>query len=73
MSKLKQYRAEKKISQAAFARMVGALQSTISKIELKVQIPSLDLAVRIDRATSGEVAPSDWVSTISGEDAEAAE
>ena len=61
MSKLKEYRKSRKISQSDFAGRIGAEQGTISKIENGAQLPSLDLAVKIQRETGGAVLPADFV------------
>jgi transcriptional regulator with XRE-family HTH domain len=63
MSKLRSYRKDNRITQSAFAERVGALQSTISKIEMGLQVPGLALALKIQEATGGIVTPADLASS----------
>ncbi|WP_225028988.1 helix-turn-helix transcriptional regulator [Xinfangfangia pollutisoli] len=49
------------LTQAQFAETVGVDQATVSKLCRGKLVPSLPLAVRIERATRGEVAASSWV------------
>lgn len=60
MSKLKKFRSFAKVRQEDFARQVGVSQGTISKIERGSAKPGLELAVAIERVTSGAVPASSW-------------
>ena len=59
MEKLTEYLTTHGITQAAMAADVGVTQSALSKLCSGKQ-PSLDLALRIERATSGQIAVEDW-------------
>jgi DNA-binding XRE family transcriptional regulator len=61
MQKLVLYLSNMKMRQADFAARVGASQPTISKLLSGDALPSLELAVRIERETGGEVCASDWI------------
>jgi DNA-binding XRE family transcriptional regulator len=62
MKKLASYLTTQNIRQADFANSVHASQPTISKLMSGSTLPSLALAVAIERATGGAVKASDWVS-----------
>jgi DNA-binding XRE family transcriptional regulator len=61
MKKLVTYLTEQNIRQADFALAVGASQPTISKLMSGCALPSLSLAVAIERATGGAVMAADWM------------
>ena len=61
MEHLQSYRLREGLRQSEFARLVGSTQATISKLESGGVQPSLDLAVRIERATAGAVPATSWV------------
>jgi len=61
MSNLKFFLAEHGITQENFAGAVKTTQSTISRIIRGATLPSLELAARIERATSGFVPAASWV------------
>lgn len=61
MSTLDAYLAENRIRQAEFAARVGTSQATISKLINRTVLPSLELAARIERETSGAVMAASWV------------
>lgn len=61
MSKLKKYRSEVNARQSDLAKLLGVSQGTISKIECGETMPSLELAVAIERITCGAVEASSWV------------
>lgn len=62
MSTLFAYLDSNKIRQADFAERVGTTQGLISRLVGGRAKPSLDLAVRIQRATDGQVRADAWVS-----------
>lgn len=68
MSQLSAYLTRAAKTQAQFAADLGVDQATVSKLCRQKMTPSLDLAVRIERLTSGEVAVSSWISNPRQED-----
>ena len=64
MSKLAAFLSSNKIKQADFAQIVGASQPTISRLMAGTVMPSLALAVAIERETGGVIKPSDWLVTV---------
>ena len=69
MSKLTAYLTRSAKTQAQFASELGVDQATVSKLCRQKLIPSLELAVRIERATEGEVSAASWVASHGQEDA----
>lgn len=69
MTKLSAYLDSNNIRQEAFATRAGTTQATISKLASGAQLPSLDLAIRIERLTAGAVPASSWISAPNQEDA----
>ena len=65
MNKLAQYLEAKKVTQADFAREVGVEQATVSRLARGKMQPSLSAAVRIEKATLGEVPVADWTTDAS--------
>ena len=61
MSTLSEYLNDVGITQGEFALSVGTTQATISRLAKKVAKPSLELAVMIERRTSGRVTAASWV------------
>ncbi|WP_322889328.1 MULTISPECIES: helix-turn-helix transcriptional regulator [unclassified Yoonia] len=61
MSELLEYLRERQISQRAFARSVGVDPSIISRLVGRTMRPSLDLAVAIERQTSGSIMAASWI------------
>lgn len=61
MLKLVQYLAAQKITQRAFASVIGADPSIVSRLVRGQTKPGLELAVRIERETGGAVPASSWV------------
>lgn len=61
MTQLLSYLKATKTRQADFAAIVGVSQATVSKLIGGSVAPSLELAVRIERATGGEVKATSWV------------
>ena len=62
MTRLSDHLCAAELTQSQFAKRVGVDQATISKLCRGVLMPSLPLAVRIERATSGAVSASSWIS-----------
>lgn len=60
MITLETYLTQNRIRQADFAATVRASQATISKLINRTVSPSLDLALRIEEATGGQVPPRIW-------------
>jgi hypothetical protein len=58
--KLSQYLAETNLTDAAFADMVGAERSTITRLRGGDQIPSRPLMLRIVEVTAGLVTANDF-------------
>lgn len=61
MVTLTQYRAERGLSQRAFADLIGVHKSIVSKIEAGTARPGLALAGRIEKETSGAVPALSWL------------
>jgi DNA-binding XRE family transcriptional regulator len=61
MSKLRKYLADTGVGQSDFAKQVKASQATVSKLINGRAVPSLSLAVRIERVTLGEISAASWV------------
>lgn len=68
MSTLSDYLKNNQILQQDFARRIGATQATVSRLAKQSIMPSLTLAVAIERETNGAVPASSWV-TLSESDA----
>ncbi len=64
MSKLASFLSANSIRQAVFAAQIGTSQATVSKLVNGDVRPSLELAVRIERATDGAVPVASWVPDI---------
>lgn len=62
MSTLSDYLKSNQILQQDFARRIGATQATVSRLAKHAMMPSLTLAVAIERETNGAVPASSWVS-----------
>ncbi len=62
MTNLAQYLKKKKLRQYQFAELVGVKQSFVSRLKAGHVMPSLELAVKIERATKGAVKAVSWVS-----------
>lgn len=61
MNKLREHLNQARISQVAFADLIGVRQATVSRLCSGEQVPSLELAVRIERETKGAVPANSWV------------
>lgn len=64
MNILRKFRSDKKVRQSDMAEALGVSQGTISKIECGDALPSLELAVAIERVTKGAVSASSWVPEV---------
>jgi DNA-binding XRE family transcriptional regulator len=62
MNALKKHLRDEKIKQADFAADLDVKQGTVSKIASGVIVPSLPLALKIERITRGAVPVSSWAS-----------
>lgn len=58
---LSEYLAKNNIRQEDFASKIGVTQATVSRLS-NGGVPSLKLAVAIERATRGRVKASSWAS-----------
>lgn len=68
LSKLDEYMERAGLSDDDMARLVRRSQSRISRVRRRLENPSLELAIEIDRVTGGEVRPEDlFVPPQSGE------
>lgn len=65
MCKLTAYLRDSRLTQAQFAAQLGVDQATISKICSGKLMPSLPLAVKIDRTSGGAVSVYSWVPSSS--------
>ena len=72
MEQLSRYLKDNCIRQSEFAETVGVTQGVVSRLASGTSKPSLDLAVRIDKATGGAVPVHSWVEIVQGSDEEAA-
>lgn len=66
MTKLAEYLSKPGLNQKAFADKVSSTQATISRIANGKARPGIDLAVRIERETGGEVPVVSWSITNNG-------
>ncbi len=64
MSNLRTFLKENGLRQAEFAERVGTTQGMISRLVSGVVVPSLDLAVRIERITDGAVPAASWIPKV---------
>lgn len=61
MTRLARYLQEQSIPQKDFADMLGVSQGMVSRMASGSKRPSLFLAVKIERATGGNVPVESWV------------
>lgn len=54
------FRAERHVTQAEFARLIGCSQSRLSHLECGRAVPQLHEAVAVERETNGAVPASAW-------------
>jgi len=62
MNALDLYLSKREITNADFGRIVGASESTISRVRRGKQTPSLDLIRRFRDATNGALSANDFLS-----------
>lgn len=67
MSTLSDYLKANQILQQDFAKRIGATQGTVSRLAKQAMVPSLALAVAIERETNGAVPASSWVCAEEGD------
>ena len=60
MTHLRTYLSDRGITQEAFAATIGVTQATVSKLATGSIGPSLDLAIKIQKATDGVVTVEAW-------------
>ena len=61
MASISQYLEAASLTQAAFAQQLGVTQGTVSKWKAGEKRPGLDMALKIEAATSGAVPVASWV------------
>lgn len=60
MEKLKTYLKHNRLTHKAFADAVGVTQAAINRYVNGVRFPARNIIVKIEKATNGEVAVTDW-------------
>jgi transcriptional regulator with XRE-family HTH domain len=60
MSNLSSFLKKSGVTQSAFAQRVGVVQATISRLARGTVMPSIEVAVKIERETGGEVPANSW-------------
>jgi len=63
---LKRHIEDNGISREDLARRLGISRPYLSLLELGKRVPSLDLAIRIDRETGGAVPVGSWIAGRDG-------
>lgn len=61
MTCLKDYLTNTKIRQQDFAATIGVEQASVSRLQSGQQIPTLQLAIKIEAVTNGEVDLYSWL------------
>lgn len=61
MSKLREYRESKGLSQEALAKSVGVRKAAISRIELGRRTPSMGLVARLVAVSDGDLSADDFL------------
>ena len=61
MAKLGKYLKDQRLTQAEFALRIGVRQSSVSKMVSGDASPSLEVAIKIEDETGGEVGVREWV------------
>lgn len=61
MTDLRKHLSSQNITQAAFADMLGISRGYLSEILSGEKTPGLELAVRIETATEGQVTARSWI------------
>ena len=64
MSALKPYLADQNLSQKAFALRLSVDPSIVSRLANGQMLPSLELAVQIERETGGAVPATSWIPDV---------
>ena len=64
MSKLRDYRIARGLSQQDLAASVGVKKSAISRIEKGKRVPSMGLVARIVEVSEGELSADDFMPTV---------
>jgi len=59
--KLDQYLADRKLTDAAFAALVGMSQSQVNRLRRGLSQPSWDTAALIEHTTGGKVSAADFL------------
>ena len=72
MDKLKEYLARLGVTQNRFAQEIGVEQATVSRLVNGIIRPGIDLAVRIESATGGDVPVSSWAKNTPKKETDAA-
>lgn len=62
--KLRAYLDEKRITYREFAEKLGVHLQSLKSIVYGIRRPSLEIAVRIEELTNGEVAPKDLIAAF---------
>jgi DNA-binding transcriptional regulator YdaS (Cro superfamily) len=57
---LDQYLNDKALTEPAFGALIGVSQQHVNRLRRRLKGPSLPLAVRIEKATKGEVPVAVW-------------
>ena len=65
MSKLREYRIAKGLSQQDLAASVGVKKAAISRIEQGKRVPSMGLVARIVEISGGELSANDFMPDVS--------
>lgn len=61
MNQLATYLEREGLTQSAFGELIKVRQATVSRLVAGSQLPSLGLAIRIERETHGAVPAVSWV------------
>ena len=65
MSKLREYRISKGLSQQDLAASVGVKKAAISRIEMGKRVPSMGLVARLVEVSAGELCADDFMPDLS--------
>lgn len=71
--RLNQYLSNRKLTDAAFAALVGMSQSQVNRLRRGLSQPSWDTVAAIEKATAGKVSASDFVPDLSSPKREGAQ
>ena len=64
MEKLKQYLAQTETTQASLADLIGVSRSHMNELVSGAKKPSLNVAIKIENATCGKIAASEWTHDV---------